>query len=135
MAWRPDIREWLRRLLDAPVPRFSRRAPPRAGLPQNQPELALLERQAKAAESNVKATVALTGALLLVAFCQWQTNESTAAIERAKAIPRFRVDQTADANVDNGFLPKSLSVIATSGVSTATEATVRPIFLIHYHLT
>ena len=85
----------------------------------------------KVATANLRATAGLSAALVLLAFCSWQTSESTALIERAKAQPHFRIDQKAY-EVSNGFLPQSFKVTPVAGVADATSAVAAEVFLIHY---
>lgn len=94
-------------------------------------EIDLARRQVRSNNASVLATVLLTTALLTLTFCQWRTAESTAAIERAKARPRFHINQE---NQDDelGFLPRHFEVRADAGVSNATRANAKSIMSIHF---
>ena len=73
----------------------------------------------------------LSAALVLLSFLQWNTSESTARIERAKAQPHFRVRQTPYEGL-SGFLPAEFKIDAVAGVADASESISSEIFLIHY---
>jgi hypothetical protein len=94
-------------------------------------EIGLLRRQSVVAIANVVATVALTATLALVAWLQWRTSESTAAIERAKARPHFSIRQENQAD-ELGFLPRRFAIQPDAGVSDTSEAFVTSVMLIHY---
>jgi hypothetical protein len=68
---------------------------------------------------------------VLLSFLQWNTSESTARIERAKAQPHFRVRQTPYEGL-SGFLPSEFKIDAVAGVADASESVASEIFLIHY---
>jgi hypothetical protein len=79
----------------------------------------------------VAATIALTAALVFVSYLQWRTSESTAAIERAKARPHFRIHQV---NQDDqlGFVPRHFEVEPMAGVLDVSGAYATSIMEIHY---
>lgn len=94
-------------------------------------EIKLLRRQTWASWATVVATILLSSTLATLTYCQWQTAESTAAIERAKARPHFRIRQE-NQHDELGFLPRRFAVQPDAGVSDATEASATSIMLIHY---
>jgi hypothetical protein len=114
-----------------PISRFRRRftTPDRDAL--RKVEVDLLRRQTRASYIGMVTTAAITAALVWVSFLQWRTAESTAAIERAKARPHFRIRQENQED-ELGFLPRRFIVQPDAGVSDATEATAASIMLIHY---
>jgi|GEM_PF-5821015 len=105
--------------------------PPASDRELRRAEVELLHRQVRVSYANVLATVALSVALLTLTFCQWRTAESTAAIERAKARPHFRIRQE-NQHDELGFLPRRFEVQPDAGVADATEATAISIMSIHY---
>jgi len=122
---RPSFHAGIRRIGRLAVPRQ------RAELELRRTEIDLARRQVRSTYASVLATVFLSSALLTLTFCQWRTAESTAAIERAKARPHFRIQQE---NQDDelGFLPRRFVVQADAGVSSATRANAKSIMSIQF---
>lgn len=94
-------------------------------------EIRLLRRQTWASWATVVSTLLLSSTLATLTYCQWRTAESTAAIERAKARPHFRITQVDQQN-SSGFLPRRFTVQADAGVSDSVEATANSIMFIHF---
>jgi len=94
-------------------------------------EIRLLRRQTWASWATVLSTLLLSTALLTLTYCQWRTAESTAAIERAKAQPHFRIAQENQPD-ELGFLPRRFRVEADAGVSDAVHASATSIMEIIY---
>ncbi|MEA2885142.1 MAG: hypothetical protein QOH32_4398, partial [Bradyrhizobium sp.] len=99
--------------------------------PLRKVEIALLRRQNHASYANVISTFVLSAALLTLTYCQWQTAESTAAIERAKARPHFRISQT-NLHDELGFLPREFRIQGEGGVSDAAEAQATSVMEVRY---
>jgi hypothetical protein len=112
------------------VPRPSRQQRTRSSAAE-QEGAELRRRQVRATQLSALATVLLSAALVLLSYLQWNTSESTARIERAKAQPHFRVRQTPYEGL-SGFLPAEFAIDAVAGVADASESSASEIFLIHY---
>jgi hypothetical protein len=117
--------------LPRPLKRRKRWRPAPTERELRQIEIGLLQRQVWVSFANAMATIALSVALLTLTYGQWRTAESTAAIERAKARPHFRIVQE-NQHDELGFLPRRFNVEADGGTSDALHASARSVMSIMF---
>lgn len=103
----------------------------RDGLDLHKTEVRLLRLQTWANWATVLSTVLLSLALLTLTYFQWRTADSTAAIERAKSRPHFRIEQENTGGP--GFVPGRFAVVPEAGISDATQANATLIMDLHYN--